>query len=116
MQAAIVFIEWQCTLRQVYKPSEAKDTPEAVLGEIMMDKFQKMAGLGQEPIRWRRVAHDMKWRKHGPSLVNRTVEGLVAMGELEYGRADKDSKKVIMDRNSTEGRKCPLIVWVKWAK
>jgi hypothetical protein len=116
MQAAIVFIEWQCTLRQVYKPSEAKDTPEAVLGEIIMDKFHKMAALGQEPIRWRRVAHDMKWRKHGPSLVNRTVEGLVAMGELEYGRADKDSKKVIMDRNSTEGKRCPLIVWVKWAK
>jgi hypothetical protein len=116
MEAAIAFIEWQCRLRGVFKPSEAKDTPEAVLGEIMMDKFHKMAALGQEPIRWRRVAHDMKWRKHGPNLVKRTVEGLVAMGELEFGRTDTDSKKVIMDRNSTEGKRCPLIVWVKWDK
>lgn len=116
MQAAIAFIEWQCRLRGIFKPSEAKDTPEAVLGEVMMDKFHKLAALGQEPIKWRRVAHDMKWRKHGPNLVKRTVEGLVAMGELEYGRTDTDSKKVIMDRNSTEGKRCPLIVWVKWDK
>jgi hypothetical protein len=55
MEAAIAFIEWQCRLRGVFKPSEAKDTPEAVLGEIIMDKLHKLAALGQEPIRWRRV-------------------------------------------------------------
>jgi hypothetical protein len=75
-----------------------------------------MAALGQEPLKWRRVAHDMKWRKHGPSLVKRTIEGLVAMGELEYARLNKEDGKTVLDRNSKEGKQCPVLVWVKWQK
>ncbi len=113
MTAAIKFIEWQCRLREVFRPSEAKDTPEAVLGEIMMNRFHKLAGLGKEPISWRRVAHDSKWWKHGASLVNRTLDGLVKMGQLDYAKVNRKDKSEILPRHAKEGRNNPLLVWVK---
>jgi hypothetical protein len=100
MMSCINFMNWQAALREVFRPSEAMGTPESILGEVIMRKFRK---LGNRPILWREVAHDMKWAKHGPGLLTRTIDNLVAIGELAWateegkdGREKPDKKRVLV--------------------
>jgi hypothetical protein len=81
-------------------------TPESILGEIIMRKFRQFPH--GKPILWRDVAHDCKWGRHGASLLKRTIDSLVAVGELEWALTSKkgsektDHKRVLVAWN-TEG-------------
>ncbi|MFZ3212710.1 MAG: hypothetical protein ABSE40_19350 [Candidatus Sulfotelmatobacter sp.] len=117
MAKAILFMDWQARLREVFKPSDAIGTPEAVLGEIIMRKFRSMPKSDQRgslrsangEIKWRRVAHDMKWAGYGAGVLDRAIKSLVAIGELEWGKTEKedgslkDNNKIVIVR--WEGKK-----------
>jgi hypothetical protein len=101
LAAAIKFMDWQLKLRALFRPSEAIGTPESTLAEIVMRKFRLLSGCAEDrpQILWRKVAHDMKWLRHGPALLKRTIESLVAVGELAWGtKEDADGKKVKDER------------------
>jgi hypothetical protein len=113
MAKAILFMDWQARLREVFKPSDAIGTPEAVLGEIIMRKFRSMPKSGQRgslrsasgEIKWRRVAHDMKWAGYGAGVLDRAIKSLVVIGELEWGKTEKEDGS-LKDNNR--------IVIVRW--
>jgi hypothetical protein len=102
MRCAILFMNWQGELRTVFRPSEAIGTPESILGEIIMRKFRKLP-YGKA-ILWKDVAHDMKWKKYGASLLNRTIEALVNIGELDWAVTEKNG----MEKSD---HKRVLVVW-----
>ena len=99
LAAAIKFMDWQLKLREVFRPSEAIGTPESTLAEIMMRKFRIMQGCSEDrtQILWRKVAHDMKWLRHGPALLKRTIESLVAVGELGWGTKENSEGQLVKD-------------------
>jgi hypothetical protein len=82
MAAAIRFMEWQVTLREVFKPSVALDTAEAKFAEQAMQTFIRKGGQ-QQPINWKRIANDRKWGdKFGDRLVASGIKWMIETGRI----------------------------------
>src|SRR5208337_1462848 len=95
MAKAILFMEWQLKIREVFKPSEAEaGNKEAVFTNLLLPALEQK-GAFTEFVSWRRIALDRKWdKKIDAGLQYRTVENLIKLGRLiqEEVPDDDDAK------------------------
>lgn len=94
LAAAIGFMEWQCRLREVFKPSVALDTAEAKFAEQAMVTFVRKGGQSHA-INWKRIANDRKWGdRFGDRLVASGIRWMIETGRI-YPEVveDDDGKK-----------------------
>jgi hypothetical protein len=92
MAKAILFMEWQLKIRDVFKPSEAEaGNKEAVFTNLLLPALEQK-GATKEFVSWRRISLDRKWdRKIDAGLQYRTVENLIKLGRLIQEEVTDDS-------------------------
>lgn len=102
MRAAIAFLEWQCSLKEVFHVGMAKNL-EAEFDAMAIDAIQRLNEKTGTYVKWRRLRHDRKWNdKYGASNVTRWMEAMIDSGSLicpifknEEGKREKDKGKVL---------------------
>jgi hypothetical protein len=92
MAKAILFMEWQRRIREVFKPSDAEaGNKEAMFTNVLLPALEQK-GATREFISWRRISLDRKWdRKIDAGLQYRTVENLIKLGRLIQEEVSDDS-------------------------
>jgi len=101
---AVAFMEWEGRIREVFQTGKAKKTTPAEFNEIILSEVKKRTAKAlKEPdadaknvkvtknaegkvmvfIRWRKMANDGKWYRHGLDT-EKTIKGLVRGGYLAY--------------------------------
>ncbi len=82
MQAALLFMGWQETIRSVYQPSEAL-TMEAKISELILNGSK--VGVA---VKWSRFARNKNlYKKYGARMVASARDGLIKEGLLKYDSA-----------------------------
>jgi Bifunctional DNA primase/polymerase, N-terminal len=108
MQAAIVFMEWQRGLKQVFKPGEAVGmSDEAKFNEVLLNALEAK-GAAYEYVNWKRLMYDRKWmKKFTARVIHGCVDNLIKLRVLtphltvtrneESGRPEKkENKNLVM--------------------
>jgi hypothetical protein len=106
MAKAILFMEWQLKIRDVFKPSEAEaGNKEAVFTNLLLPALEQKGAL-KEFVSWRRIALDRKWdKKIDAGLQYRTVENLIKLGRL--------IQQEVPDDDDAKGKKTKKTMKVK---
>jgi hypothetical protein len=106
MAKAILFMEWQLKVREVFKPSEAEaGNKEAMFTNMLLPALEQK-GATKEFVSWRRISLDRKWdRKIDAGLQYRTVENLIKLGRL--------IQEEVTDENDASGKKKKKTMKVK---
>ena len=106
MSKAILFMEWQLKIREVFKPSEAEaGNKEAVFTNLLLPALEQKGAL-KEFVSWRRIALDRKWdKKIDAGLQYRTVENLIKLGRL--------IQQEVPDDDDAKGKKTKKTMKVK---
>lgn len=91
MSKAIIFMNWQLKIREVFKPSEAEaGNKEAVFTNLLLPALEQK-GATKEFVSWRRISLDRKWdKKIDAGLQYRTVENLIKLGRLIQQEVEDD--------------------------
>jgi hypothetical protein len=109
MSKAIIFMNWQLKIREIFKPSEAEaGNKEAVFTNLLLPALEQKGAL-TEFVSWRRISLDRKWdRKIDAGLQYRTVENLIKLGRL--------IQEEIPDEGDAKGKKTKKTMKVKIRK
>ena len=92
MRRAIIFMDWEARLRDVFKPGVAENSQAAKFAEVAIRTFARLRAAFK-PVNWKTIANNNQWNERfGAQVVTWGIKSLVEAGKVVNVPAPKTGK------------------------
>jgi hypothetical protein len=92
MRKAIIFMNWEARLRDVFKPGVAENSQAAKFAEVAIRTFTRL-NAAFKPLNWKTIANNNQWNERfGAQVVTWGIKSLVEAGKVVNVPAPKTGK------------------------
>jgi hypothetical protein len=92
MGRAIIFMNWEARLRDVFKPGVAENSQAAKFAEVAIRTFARL-NAAFKPVNWKTIANNYQWNERfGSQVVTWGIRSLIEAGKLVNVQAPKTGR------------------------